>query len=100
VTVPAFPESVLWSRHPYATLPPYNDSWRRVLTVAPASLELAGVAERVASASKAATTITQPNPSSGGKLTPIDLGEFLGPSRAGPEHQALQSLIGSLAGTN
>jgi hypothetical protein len=36
------------------------------------------------------------NPSSGGKLTPIDLGEFLGPSRAGPEHQALRSLIGGL----
>ena len=39
------------------------------------------------------------NPSSGGRLTPIDLGEFLGPSRAGPEHQALQRLVGSLADT-
>ena len=40
------------------------------------------------------------NLSSGGKLTPIELGEFLGPSRAGPEHQALRSLIGNLADSN
>jgi hypothetical protein len=37
------------------------------------------------------------NPSSGGKLTAIELGDFLAHSRAGPEHQALRQLIGSLA---
>ena len=37
------------------------------------------------------------NPSSGGKLTPIELGDFLALGRAGPEHQALRRLVGSLA---
>ena len=36
------------------------------------------------------------NPSSGGKVTIIELGDFLGKGRAGPEHQALTRLIGSL----
>jgi hypothetical protein len=36
---------------------------------------------------------------SGGKVTKIELGDFLGERRAGPEHQALVRLIGSLAET-
>jgi hypothetical protein len=36
------------------------------------------------------------NPSSGGKVTIIELGDFLRKGRAGPEHQALTRLIGSL----
>jgi hypothetical protein len=36
------------------------------------------------------------NLSSGGKVTPIELGDFLGAGKAGPEHQALVCLIGSL----
>jgi len=36
------------------------------------------------------------NLSSGGKLTSIDLGEFLGLRKAGPEHQELRRMIGSL----
>jgi hypothetical protein len=36
------------------------------------------------------------NPSSGGKVTIIALGDFLGHGKAGPEHQALIRLIGSL----
>src|ERR1700719_2586981 len=36
------------------------------------------------------------NLSSGGKVTSIELGDFLGPVKAGPEHQALIRLIGSL----
>jgi hypothetical protein len=37
------------------------------------------------------------NVSSGGTATKIELGEFLGRGKAGPEHQALSRLIGSLA---
>jgi hypothetical protein len=36
------------------------------------------------------------NLSSGGKVTPIELGDFLSGGKAGPEHQALIRLIGSL----
>jgi hypothetical protein len=36
------------------------------------------------------------NLSSGGKVTSIELGDFLGAGEAGPEHQALTRLIGSL----
>jgi len=36
------------------------------------------------------------NESSGGKLTPIELGDFLRKANAGPEHQALRQMIGSL----
>jgi hypothetical protein len=36
------------------------------------------------------------NPSSGGKVSSIELGDFLGADKAGPEHQALIRLIGSL----
>jgi hypothetical protein len=36
------------------------------------------------------------NLASGGKVTQIELRDFLGPGRAGPEHQALVRLIGSL----
>jgi hypothetical protein len=36
------------------------------------------------------------NLSSGGKVTPIEIGTFLGPGRSGPEHQALLRLIASL----
>jgi hypothetical protein len=36
------------------------------------------------------------NLSSGGKVTPIELGDFLSGGKAGPEHQALTRLIGSL----
>jgi hypothetical protein len=36
------------------------------------------------------------NVSSGGTVTKIELGDFLGRGKAGPEHQALASLIGSL----
>jgi hypothetical protein len=36
------------------------------------------------------------NKSSGGKLTPIELGDFLGRGKTGPEHQALLRLIGTL----
>lgn len=36
------------------------------------------------------------NPSSGGKVSSIELGDFLGGGKAGPEHQALIRLIGSL----
>jgi hypothetical protein len=36
------------------------------------------------------------NPSSGGKVSSIELGDFLGAGKAGPEHQALIRLIGSL----
>jgi hypothetical protein len=36
------------------------------------------------------------NPSSGGKVSSIELGGFLGGGKAGPEHQALIRLIGSL----
>jgi len=34
--------------------------------------------------------------SSGGAVTKIELGDFLGRGKAGPEHQALTRLIGSL----
>jgi hypothetical protein len=36
------------------------------------------------------------NLSSGGTATKIELGDFLGRGKAGPEHQALSWLIGSL----
>jgi hypothetical protein len=36
------------------------------------------------------------NVSSGGTVTKIELGDFLGRGKAGPEHQALASLTGSL----
>ena len=36
------------------------------------------------------------NVSSGGAVTTIELGDFLGRGKAGPEHQALARLIGSL----
>ena len=36
------------------------------------------------------------NVSSGGTVTKIELGDFLGRGKAGPEHQALARLIGSL----
>ena len=36
------------------------------------------------------------NMSSGGTATKIELGDFLGKGKAGPEHQALARLIGSL----
>jgi hypothetical protein len=36
------------------------------------------------------------NVSAGGKVTSIEIGDFLGNSKAGPEHQALLRLIGSL----
>ena len=36
------------------------------------------------------------NVSSGGAVTKIELGDFLGRGKAGPEHQALTRLIGSL----
>src|SRR3981189_3668739 len=36
------------------------------------------------------------NISSGGTATKIELGDFLGRGKAGPEHQALARLIGSL----
>jgi hypothetical protein len=35
------------------------------------------------------------NLSSGGKVTSIELADFLGTGKAGPEHQALIRLIGS-----
>lgn len=36
------------------------------------------------------------NLSSGGKVTPIELADFLSGGKAGPEHQVLVRLIGSL----
>jgi hypothetical protein len=36
------------------------------------------------------------NLSSGGATTKIELGDFLGRGKAGPEHQALSRLIGTL----
>jgi len=36
------------------------------------------------------------NVSSGGAVTKIELGDFLGRGKAGPEHQMLARLIGSL----
>jgi hypothetical protein len=36
------------------------------------------------------------NVSSGGTATKIELGDFFGRGKAGPEHQALSRLIGSL----
>jgi hypothetical protein len=40
------------------------------------------------------------NVSSGGTETKIELGDFLGRGKAGPEHQALARLIGSLVETH
>ena len=42
-----------------------------------------------------AFVIHQPNSPSGGRLSPIELGEFLR-NGTGPEHQALLRLIGTL----
>ena len=39
----------------------------------------------------------EPNLPSGGKVSRIDVGTFLARGAAGPEHQALLSLIGTLA---
>ena len=36
------------------------------------------------------------NESSGGKLTPVELRDFLRKGNAGPEHQALRHMIGGL----
>ena len=36
------------------------------------------------------------NQSSGGKLTQVELGDFLRKGNAGPEHQALREMIGTL----
>ncbi len=36
------------------------------------------------------------NASSGGSATKFELGDFLGRGKAGPEHQALARLVGSL----
>jgi hypothetical protein len=36
------------------------------------------------------------NASSGGRVTEIDIGTFLGPGAQGPEHQELLRLIGTL----
>ena len=36
------------------------------------------------------------NLSSGGRATEVELGDFLGRGKAGPEHQSLARLIGSL----
>jgi hypothetical protein len=36
------------------------------------------------------------NESSGGRITQIDLGDFLRKGNAGPEHQALLQMVGSL----
>jgi hypothetical protein len=38
------------------------------------------------------------NESSGGKVTPVELGDFLRKGNAGPEHQALRDMIGGLLG--
>jgi hypothetical protein len=43
-----------------------------------------------------AFVIHQPNGPSGGRLSHIDLGEFLNRDPKGPEHQALLRLIGTL----
>ena len=40
------------------------------------------------------------NLSSGGTATKIELGDFLGRGKAGPEHQALARLIGTLLDSN
>jgi hypothetical protein len=40
--------------------------------------------------------IHQPNAPSGGRLSPMELGAFLGTETKGPEHQALLRLIGTL----
>ena len=41
----------------------------------------------------------QANESSGGAATKIEIGDFLGRGKAGPEHQALVRLIGDLVDT-
>lgn len=38
----------------------------------------------------------EPNPPSGGRAQTLGIGQFLRPGAAGPEHQALLHLIGSL----
>jgi hypothetical protein len=43
-----------------------------------------------------AFVIHQPNSPSGGRLSHIELGEFLRGGAGGPEHQALLRLIGTL----
>jgi hypothetical protein len=40
--------------------------------------------------------VHEANKSSGGKVTSIEIEDFLGKGKAGPEHQALARLIGSL----
>jgi hypothetical protein len=45
-----------------------------------------------------AFVIHQPNAPSGGRLSHIELGDFLRGSAGGPEHQALLRLIGTLVG--
>ena len=40
----------------------------------------------------------QPNAPSGGRVTNIEIGEFLGRGHQGPEHQELLRLIGTLVG--
>jgi hypothetical protein len=42
----------------------------------------------------------QPNRTSGGKSSGIDLGGFLAEANQGPEHQALRQLIGELIESN
>jgi hypothetical protein len=42
----------------------------------------------------------QANVSSGGAATKIEMGDFLGRGKAGPEHQALVRLIGDLVDTD
>jgi hypothetical protein len=42
----------------------------------------------------------QANVPSGGAATKIEIGDFLGRDRAGPEHQALVRLIGDLVDTD
>jgi hypothetical protein len=38
------------------------------------------------------------NEASGGKVSEISLGDFLGTGQSGPEHQALLTMIGGLVG--
>jgi hypothetical protein len=38
----------------------------------------------------------EPNPTSGGKISLIELSTFLRPENRGPEHQALRALIAKL----
>jgi hypothetical protein len=49
-----------------------------------------------AGAADASLVLHKANVSSGETATKIELGDFLGRDKAGPEHQALARLIGSL----